>query len=105
MQWFSRLKFLPFKVEIYMYTDKRRKINGKGKFKRMLTVFSPGRGLYMYVNCLYISLLLHFIFLASSTGRFPLYFFVPCLLRDSENDLLKGRLLLKHSEGIESNWT
>ena len=105
MQWFSRLKLLPFKVEIYMYTDKRHKIKGKGKFKRMLTVFSPGRGLYMYVNCLYISLLQHFVFLASSTGRFPIYFFVPCLLRDSENDLLKGRLLLKHSEGIESNWT
>ena len=45
MQWFSRLKFLHFKVEIYMYTDKRHKINGKGKFKRMLIVFSPGRGL------------------------------------------------------------
>ena len=101
MQWFSRLKLLPFKVEIYMYTDKRHKINGKGKFKEC----SPGRGLYMYVNCLYISLLQHFIFLASSTGRFPIYFFVPWLLRDGENDLLKGRLLLKHSEGIESNWT
>ena len=32
-----------------MYTDKRHKISGKGKFKRMLTVFSPGPGLYMYV--------------------------------------------------------
>ena len=29
----------------YMYTDKRHKVNGKGKIKRMLTVFSPGRSL------------------------------------------------------------
>ena len=42
-----------------------------------------------WTNCLYISLLKHFIFLASSTGRFPIYFFVLCLLRDSENDLYK----------------
>ena len=26
--------------------------------------------------------------MASSTGRFPIYFFVPCLLRDSENEEL-----------------
>ena len=31
---------------------------------------------YLYYDCLYISLLNHFIFLASSTGRFPIYFFV-----------------------------
>ena len=36
---------------------------------------------------LYISLLQHFIFLASSTGQFPIYFFVLCLLHDSENNL------------------
>ena len=56
---------------------------------------------YTCMLIVYISV----FFLASSTGRFPIYFFVACLLRDSENDLLKGRLLLKHSEGIESNWT
>ena len=26
--------------------------------------------------------------MASSTGRFQMYFFVPCLLRDSENEEL-----------------
>ena len=29
------------------------------------------------------------MFLASSTGRFQMYFFVPCLLRDGENEELE----------------
>ena len=29
--------------------------------------------------------------MASSTGRFQMYFFVPCLLRDSENEELTPR--------------
>ena len=37
-----------------------------------------------WTNCLQISLLQHFIFLTSSAGQFPNYFF---LLRDSEYDL------------------
>ena len=35
---------------------------------------------------LFIGLLQHFIFLSSSTGRFPIYFLVPYLLRGSENE-------------------
>ena len=34
--------------------------------------------------------------MASSTGRFQMYFFVPCLLRDSENEELLFLTVLKH---------
>ena len=35
----------------------------------------------------YTLVFITFVLLASSTGRFPIYFFALCLLRDSENDL------------------
>ena len=37
-----------------------------------------------------ISLLQHFIFLASSTEQFPIYFLGLCLLRDSEDEELEA---------------
>ena len=40
-----------------------------------------------WTNCLYISLLKHFILLSSSTGRYSLEKKIYFLLRDSENDL------------------
>ena len=35
--------------------------------------------------------------LASCTGRFPIYFFLPCLFRDSENEELALQRYLKRS--------
>ena len=58
------------------------------RFSKKLRNCGPHRP-ETWTNCLYISLLKYFIFLASSTGWFPSYFFVLCLLRDSENDLYK----------------
>ena len=41
------------------------------------------------------------MFLASSTGRFPIYFFVPCLLRDNENEELN---IFKMLVAYELTW-
>ena len=65
------------------------------RFSKKLRNCGPHRP-ETWTNCLYISLLKHFIVLASSTGRFPIYFFVLCLLRDS----LVKTIYIKPSETL-----